>query len=132
MHLAEPLTSIYHQLPSVQVEGPSVRALALEFPRENHHRERVDHQVYASVAQLLEPASHKHLDTVWFKISPTVNGRTLIATLMEEAPSEAAMLMWEEMRLQPAELCAQCPVATTWTLIIEERTLLWPHENLSL
>ena len=45
-----------------------------------------------SIAQLLEPVRVSHYDTISIEGVHTVNGRTLMATLMEEAPSDAAIV----------------------------------------
>ena len=45
-----------------------------------------------SVAQLPEPAKVSHYDIISIEGVHTVNGRTLMATLMEEAPSDAAIV----------------------------------------
>lgn len=58
----------------------------------SHRRGRGGRQEHVSIAQLLEPAKVSHYVIISIKGVHTVNGRTLMATLMEEAPSDAAIV----------------------------------------
>ena len=64
----------------------------LELQQESHRPGRGDRLVHASVAPLLEPVIMSDIPTRQAFVMHTVKGRTRIATLMDEAPSEAAML----------------------------------------
>ena len=60
----------------------------------SHHQGRGDHRAHASIARPLGPAMDKSESMINRAcVGHTVNGRTLIATLMEEAPSVAAIIV---------------------------------------
>lgn len=89
------LTGICRPPPSTRAECPLISTRAPELLQESHHRGRGDRLAHASIAQLLGPVtvSQTAINIAW--TGHTVNGRTLIATLIEEAPSEAAMIACE-------------------------------------
>ena len=65
--------------------------MVLGLQQGSHHQGREDRQGLGSIAQLLVPSQVVNEESSGAQISPTVNGRTLIATLMEEAPSDIAI-----------------------------------------
>ena len=64
----------------------------------NHRRGREGLPVHVSIAQLLEPTKISHSAINRARARHTVKGRTLIATLMDEAPSVAAMMARQIVR----------------------------------
>ena len=86
------LTGTCRPPPSAPAECPLISTRELELPQVNHHQGRGGRPAHGSIAQLLGPVAMS-LDLysrAWAE--RTVNGRTLMATLIEEAPSEAAAM----------------------------------------
>ena len=86
------LTGICHPPPSTLAECLLISMRALELRPVSRHRGRGARLARASIAQLPGPVmvSQSKITGTWPE--HTVNGRTLIATLIEEAPSVAAMI----------------------------------------